>query len=160
MAVDVGITGGIITGGMGRPACRSIITMSIFSLYADVSSVTGGGIPLAPGQIKDFYQPVDTSHLTQTGVDTTNITQNPIQGDMADPSVYGKKLIKVGIKFNEHAFEKEYLVSERRAKHVITVINLINGTKARLSAVANNIRVITTRANVVVKNLRTKYFGK
>jgi len=150
MAVDVGITGGIITGGMGRPACRSIITMSIFSLYADVSSVTGGGIPLAPGQIKDFFQPVDT----------TNITQNPVEGDFVNPAVYGKKLVRVGIKFNEHTMEKEYLISEQRAKHVISVINLVNGAKTRLNAVTSNIRTVTTRLNVVAKNLRTKYFGK
>lgn len=154
MAVDVGVKGGIITGGLGRPACHGMITMFPFSLYCEIvppppQPIQGGGsIPLAPGEIQNFYQPVDTS----LGVPTK-------EGQFVDPRVYGKKLVKVTLKFNEHTVQKEYLVTEKRAKHVVTIINLVNATKARMKVMANNIHRVTTRAVVMVKNLRVKYFG-
>lgn len=151
MAVDVGIKGGIITGGLGRPACHGMITMFPFSLYCAVVPAPlqgGGSIPLAPGEIQNFYQPVDSSLGTK-----------PSEGQFVDPRVYGKKLVKVTLKFNEHTVHKEYLVTEKRAKHVITVVNLVNATRAKMKVMASNIHRVTTRAVVIVKNLRLKYFG-
>lgn len=156
MPVDVGIPGAIITGGLGRPACRGMITSLPFQLVCEVivppipptKAVSGGSIPLAPGEIQDFYQPVDSSLGTQ-----------PSEGQFADPSVYGKKVVKVTMRFQDHVVEKEYLVTDKRAKHVIRIINLVNATKARMKVMASNIHRVTTRAVVKVKNLRIKYFG-
>lgn len=151
MTIDVGVKGGIITGGLGRPACQGMITMFPFSLYCAVVPAPlrgGGSIPLAPGEIQNFYQPVDPSLGTK-----------PVEGNFVDPSVYGKKIVRIVLKFNGHTYESEYLVSEKRAKTVVKIINLVNATKARVRVMASNLHRVTTNALVKIKNLRVKYFG-
>ncbi len=68
MVIDVGIKGGIITGGLGRPACKGMITMLPFQLACFIlpvpASHVGGSIPLHPGEIQNFYQPNDPQYLS------------------------------------------------------------------------------------------------
>lgn len=144
MAVDVGLKGGIITGGLGRPACLGMIINTPFQLACfrvkPFVPPIGGSIPLEPGEIHGFYQPVDPSMF----------------GDFVDPSVYGKKYVKVTITSRFFKGEKEYLVDAEKIKIIIKIANLINRTKEKIKVTAGNIRRISTRASAVVKNLRHK----
>lgn len=147
--VDVGLKGGIITGGLGRPACQGMITMLPFQLGCFVfippppptKAVSGGAIPLAPGEIADFYQPVDTQLS---------------DGKFVDPRVYGKRVVKVIFKSKFLENEKEFLVPEKRMKNVFKVLNVINVTTQRMHVVVDDIWNIATRAIVTIKNLRKK----
>ncbi len=156
MAISLDVKGGIITGGLGRPACKGMITMATFSLWCEVEPpkepVTqgGGSIPLAPGEIANLYQPVEG------GAEAVGLPGG--EGNFVNPAAYGKRVVRVAVKLNDRVFEKEYLVTDKRAKSVITIVNLINVTKDRMMVMASNIQRITTSAVVKVKNLRIKYF--
>ncbi len=157
-AVDVGVKGAIITGGLGRPACRGMITVSPFQLLCEVATPvqpagrTGGSIPLAPGEIGNLYQPIEggSSAVGLPGGD----------GKFVDPSVYGKKHIRIVLKMNEYTIEKEYMIRDKHANYVVNIINMVNVTKQRMKVMASNIRRITTAAVVKVKNIHIKYFDK
>lgn len=146
--IDVGIKGGLITGGLGRPACQGIITMLPFQLGCFIivppppivppkPTNEGGSIPLEPGEIHDFYQPVDSGTL---------------EGEFVDPRVYGKRLVKLKIISPFFEGEKEYLISERRAKYIIKAMNIANVTRERMNVMASNIKTVATRAKVWIKN--------
>ena len=155
---DVGLKGGIITGGLGRPACMGIITVLPFQLACfkfipppppptPIDKATagqgGGVIPLEPGEIHDFYQPVDVDGL---------------EGTLADPSVYGKRMVK--LKFTSRFFEgeKEFMLSERHGKYAIKAANIVNSTMEGMKVTAKNIRHIATDGIIKIKKViwRTK----
>ena len=130
--VDIGLKGGLLTGGLGRPACQGIITMLPFQLgcfkfvppppppppvIPPSPPGEGGVIPLAPGEIHDFYQPVDGEGL---------------EGTLADPSVYGKRMVRILVTSRFFEGEKEFMVSEKRGKYIIKAVNIINNTKPHL----------------------------
>ncbi len=156
MAISLDVKGGIITGGLGRPACKGLITMGTFSLWCEVVPVkekggnSGGSIPLAPGEIAGLYQPVEG------GSSAVGLPGG--EGALVNPAAYGKRVVRVAVRLNDRLFEKEYLVSDNRAKHVIKIVNLINATRTKMMVMASNIKRITTNAVVKVQNLRVKYF--
>ena len=146
--VDVGLKGGIITGGLGRPACQGMIINTPFQLACFVfippepakPTNDGGSIPLEPGEIQDFYQPVDL----------------PSEGDFVDPSVYGKRVVKVIVRSKFLESEKEFMITEKQMKNIFKVANIVNVTKERMNVVFKGIRNIASRAVVTIKNLRLK----
>jgi hypothetical protein len=145
MTVDVGFTGGIITGGLGRPACRGIIMNLPFRLAClAFPSPLGGSIPLEPGEIHDFYTPVELQN---------------IDGRLVDPKAYGKKTVKIKVESRFFKNEKEYLVSESTAKRLVKIANMANVTRGRIKVAITEIRKVATRATVRIKNLKKKYWS-
>lgn len=152
--IDVGLKGGIITGGLGRPACQGMIINFPFSLACFVipppppippkQPITGGSIPLEPGEIHGFYQPVDSG---------------AVEGSLVDPRVWNKKKVRIRVISHKFNMEKEYLVPVEGVKALIKVSNLINVTKKNVKIVVSGMRKITTEAIVRVRNLRKKYWS-
>ena len=151
--IDVGLKGGLLTGGLGRPACMGIITMLPFQLGCFLFEPPppppeprpeGGAIPLEPGEIHDFYQPVDYDF---------------INGDFAKPETYGKKMAKLTFRSELFNVEKEYMLSERKAKAVVRVMKIANVTRKGMRVTANNIKRFVDGVSVKVKNLRKKYWS-
>ena len=148
--IDVGLKGGIITGGLGRPACKGMIINAPFQLACFVveipkKAVSGGSIPLAPGEIQGFYKPVDPSIYTQ-----------PTEGNLVDPSVFGKTVVKVRVTSKFFEGEKEYLLTDKKAKFVITAANIANVTTKQIKVMAQNIKTIANTAKTWIKNFSWK----
>lgn len=146
------VTTPIITGGMGVniPACQGLIMTTPFQLLCILlPGVSGGGIPLQPGEIHDFYKPVDPKLLK-------DLTEYPSEhdGELVDLSVYGKKKVKVIITSSLFKGEKEFVITEKQRKILIEVGNFINVTQKHISVIAENIRNIASRAKVIVENFR------
>ena len=148
--IDVGLKGGLVTFGLGRPACQGMITMMPFQLACflpappppppPVPGVSGGTIPLEPGEIHDFYQPVDLDS----------------EGTFVDPSVYGKKHVVIRVKSEFFEGEKEFLVSTERVKGVVKAVNIINTTITKIRAAVQNLKQYAIKATITVKNLKRK----
>lgn len=148
-------TTAIITGGLDcSPACIGLITTH-FSLYCTEEpprKLDSGGGPYpadrgAWNQIQDidnFYKPVPD--------------QDPFIVPRDQEADYFRRKQQVVIKFKiaDIEVEKIYMVPEQRKKGIVTVFNLINVTQQRMSAAVKNLKKITTRALVVIKNLRMK----
>lgn len=151
MPVDVGIKGGLITYGLGRPACKGIITMSPFQLACFIKvvkppSTPGGSIPLAPGEIHGFYKPVDPDSFGKL----------PTEGEFVDPKVYGKRKVLIKITSEYFKGEKEYLVPINRVKVIVKVINIVNKTITHLRVGITNFKQLATKAKIIIKNLKWK----
>lgn len=144
----------IITGGIScLPACSGgLITGHIFSLAGcievEVRPQVGGSYPLAPGEIATQYTPVD-----------------PPQGLESHPAFYvrpdqkdifhNKNHVTVRIKIGDNVNEKEFIVSEKRARMIVRVANFVNRTEERIKAVVSNFRRVSTHA-VRALNFRKK----
>ena len=144
--------GGIITNGLGLNACTGMIITTQFHLFGFEVVVPpvqtpfegGGSFPLAPGEIQGFYKPVQPGELPfLTPYDY-------------DPLAKKKRHVIMSVTFGERKIEKEYLVSDKRANTVVSVINLLNNTKQKISVVAAGLKRITTSAIIRIKNLRRK----
>ena len=141
---------GIITFGLGGNH-SSLITGNIFNLgffrvevvVAPPPGAAGGGsIPFLPGQIKDFYKVVDS----------------PYQVPYIYPLPTKEKKVPVTIRvtFMNKTTEKTYLVKPKRSDIIITVLNLINTIKSRISVTVKNIRRIPSRIYTFVRNVRNR----
>lgn len=148
MAIDVGLKGGIITGGLGRPACHGIILNLPFRLACfrvrPHSSGLGGAIPLEPGEIHDFYQPVQ------------DLPDGLVHDKPVDPRVWGKKPVKITIESKFFKNEKEFLVPMEKARFAISVINFINKTTTQMKVAVTNMKQFASKAKVTIKNLKWK----
>lgn len=144
----------IITKGIGNlPACESIIT-SQFSIagLCDVTVIPGnpggGSYPLAPGEVANFYQPVDPPPGFQ---------DHPaflVPDDQRDPFSV-RQQVRVIVKFKDSETEREYVVSPRRASMIVNVLNFVNKTSERVSVAFNGFRRSVTKS-VKILNLRKK----
>jgi len=143
------VTTKIITGGLGIgfKACEGLITTH-FSLYCrpitpPVPPTGGGGGPY-PGpawnkvdNIQNFYQPVK---------------------DIYDPDAMYKTKKQVILKIdigNIHV-EKIYLVPIQRADTLVTVLNVLNVTRARINVGISRLRKVLHNIKVSIYNLKRK----
>lgn len=148
--IDVGLKGGLVTFGLGRPACQGMITMMPFQLACflpappppppPVPGVSGGTIPLEPGEIHDFYQPVAIDN----------------EGNFVDPKVYGKKHVIIRVKSEFFEGEREFLVPTKRVKSIVKAVNIVNTTISRMKVSVSNLKQLAIRATVTIKNLKWK----
>lgn len=103
---------GLITGGLGMPACCGLITMGFGVFKCKIEIVTpipppnigGGGPYVANG----FYIPM-TKQLTHT-----------------------TKFVMVTVTYKEHTWKKAYVVDRIRAKIAVKVVDFINATRKRI----------------------------
>lgn len=143
------VTTKIITGGLGVgfKACEGLITTH-FSLYClpvvpPVPPVGGGGGPY-PGaawnkvdNIQNFYQPVK---------------------DIYDPdrTYKTKKQVIIKVDLGNIHMEKIYLVPIQRADALVAVFNVVNVTRARISAGVKNLRRVLHNIKISIYNLKRK----
>jgi hypothetical protein len=113
--------GGIITGGLGLPACYGMITMAfhVFTMRVIVTPPPGGGGgPYPPsGSTGIFYTPRGRFNPQST------------------------KLVTIRIDFKSgKQWKREYIVGDDRAEYIITASNWINALQARISVGVDNIK--------------------
>lgn len=143
---------GLITNGLGvdLPADAMIITATTFTLGPVNISVpvigTGGSIPLQPGQVQDFYKPVDQVNLQPKQEPFYTPYQVPVK----------KKVVKITLKFGEKEIEKEYSVREDKLKIIIKVLNFVNRVKSGISMQVRNLKRIATKASVKILRFRKR----
>jgi len=142
--------GVLITNGLGSEACGPLITSSKFHLFGcDVTIIIppaiissgGGNYPLAPGEIQNFYQPVDKGSKFYTPL---NI----------DPTKSLKKYVIVKLTINNKTHEKEFLLKEKPYKALLKILNLENTTTKQIKISINNLLVKLHDITVKIKNLR------
>lgn len=138
---------GLVTYGLGVDPINGgfpgLITawhfqLLCFDLRVDLFQV-GGSRPLAPGEIQNFYTPVDPRCY---------IPQKHVQLCVT--------LIRDGEKI---FFTRDYIVTVRQASMVVKITRIINKTHERLSVLAQNFRraidnsVITTNLKRVAREV-------
>lgn len=150
-------TTAIITGGLDcTPACIGLITTR-FSLYCTEETPVppgnlGGGGPYPADRgawnqvqdIQDFYQPVKG--------------EDPFIVPRDQEAEFFKKKVIVKIKMDLGPFKSDrtYAVPEKRQGAILNVFNMMNVTRDRIAIAVKNIKRVTSKAKVVVTNLRVK----
>lgn len=142
---DVFPAGSIITNGLGHNYDQGfLIGWQTHLYFVDVSvapiiieGLTGGGTPLAPGEIATLYKPIEW--LTPRD-----------QRNLLNPG----KHVTLKIKLGKIEIEKEYVVHEKTSAMIVQLINFINTTKSRIKVVVDSIKHIAIRAMVRIRNLR------
>lgn len=137
---------GLITGGLGLPACSGLI-VNFFGVTTCLTIITngpisGGSIPLLPGEIQNFYTPVDN--------------QVSSQGRLAKPYVYDKKVVKITVSYKKLKSEKEFMVNKTQEKILITVVNLVNTTRSRMKVTIENLKKLTNKIKIEIRNLQAR----
>lgn len=128
---------GIITKGLGLPACCGMITMH-FSLFKCTIEVTppvgisgGGGGPYPPSMIHNPARGTPTrGHINY---------HTPQQRPTNSRYVY------ITVKVGETTFKKIYTTDDTQADRIVKMISVINKAKQRISVIVNNIRLIPNK---------------
>lgn len=152
--------GGIITKGLGRPACAGMI-VNYFSLTLAVRVIPpptaggGGGGPypgpawnvLTPGQIQNFFKPYTPQYQQQM-----------------IPILRKTHLVNIRIKFRGTEIDKIYEVTPRQADQVVKVLNLADKTRQRYNVTVTNLRKlapsisdfrrVASKISVAIKSIR------
>jgi len=134
--VEIGVGSPPIVGSPGLPPAGSPI------LPPTQPSPSGGGgsIPFLPGQIKDFYKPVD----------------NRWQVPYLYPTKERNIPVRIRITFRGKVTEQTFYVKQKRGDIIITVLNMINTIKSRISVTVKNISRVPSRIVTFVRNIRNK----
>jgi hypothetical protein len=117
---------------------------------------SGGSRPYAPGEFAKSWKYINPT----TGLTSSELWP-VIPLDQEANFFRRKKLFTVKMQFGEKKIEKIFPISEKRAKTIIEVINVVNASKQRVSASVSGVKKRTTAAmvkigNVFVRNKRTK----
>lgn len=147
---------GLITGGLGLPVGMGILTyhFSLFGTRLNVSTGSGYSKVFQPGEIANFYKPVNPT------------TPQPIQPPFYIPVTLNKQeLITVEFTFGDNTFMKEYVVSKRRLSAVVKILKFVDVTRREITAKLVSVNRVTTEIKMSVgkiykKLLNTKTRGK
>lgn len=150
------LTNGLLTRGLGvdLPACKTLITMNFHLFTLEVIpgvAAYGGGVPLAPGEIKDFFKPIDPTTFPDP-MDSSFFNNPVVTGE---PRTV-KEIITVKLKIGERTIEKEFAVPKKRVKTIVKVANFINATKDKISITLSNIKRIKNNINTKIFNFRSR----
>lgn len=144
----------IITGGIScLPACSGgLITGHLFHLVGCVEvrvrPQVGGSYPLAPGEIGNMYQPV------QAPPGAENHPAFYVRPN--DRDIFSvKNHVTIRVNFGDTFTEKEFVVSEKKARTIVRVANFIDQTEQRIRVTLTNLRRVTNHA-VRIMNFRKK----
>ena len=146
----VNLTGGIITGGLGRPATESLITRffhlhCVIAVVVDVNPGGGGFYPkpahnvLQPGDINDFYKEVD-------------LDKRPVENSKAY-DLAKQYRVTIRIKLGSHEGQSEYVVDQKRKNFIVGIARIINNTVGRINVTVSNISSVTRRLAFKVKKM-------
>lgn len=147
------IYSGLITGGLGLPACRGIIPMRFHLFAQEIPSEPGGGspgsYPLNPGSVQNFYQEVGQPKIP---LDTQSEPYYvPMEYDPRPKQIY-----KVVVQFGGREFEKTVILNRRGRKVLFSVLNFTNATINRINITVEKFKKIVTRVKVSVLNFKRK----
>lgn len=146
--------GGIITGGLGRPACEQLISrgpgLGAFSLYCEIIDMNqgggGGGFYPKPahnvyhdGNIKDFYKEVD-------------LDKRPVENAKAYDLAQQYRVV-IRMKIGTHEGQREYVVDQKRKNFIVSIVGIINNTVGRINVTISNISSLTRRLAFKVKKM-------
>ena len=119
-----------------------------FSLYCRIKKepkpnpVSGGSIPLLPGEIQSFYRKLPNPQQYYI-----------VPRDKEAQYFASYNNITLTVKIGESKTEKTFRVKKSQTKHVVTVLSLINVTKKLVSTTINKVKHISTTGFVNVKNI-------
>lgn len=140
----------IITGGLGAPACRGLLTAD-FSLAGCTFEVhVGGGGPypgpainkLSPGEIHNFFKPINPESTDWL------VKKDFPAGD------YKQVTIKMTLRNKEYHYDT--LVSKETAKDVITISKIATKIRDDIKIAVNTIEHQINKATISVKNFLRK----
>ena len=138
------VAGLIITKGLGAPAYRGLITTR-YSLLAKIikkiiNVITGGSVPLLPGEIHNAYKVVDTPY---------NVIFN---ADNSSKDRYDH--IKIKMKINKEETIKDYMVQYLSDKNFIELNDM--NDKIENEMLQDKIKI----SDMNHKNVRIKILNK
>lgn len=138
---------GLITKGLGLPACQGLITMNfhVFKLDAHISGGGGGPYPIG-SQYIPYMTPANGYTPFGTG------------------KVPNMKTIDISIKFatNPKTWRKSFVVTEGQAKHIVKIINIVNRLRNKIKVSIGSINISHLKSNMMVNitNIKQKLTGK
>lgn len=103
---------------------------------------------MAPGEIANMYQPVQPP---------AGFEDHPtfyVPPDQTDPFNV-KNHVVIRVTFNDKTTEKEFIVSDKRAKTIVTVANFLNKTEERIKILFGGLQKVSKFA-VKAINLRKR----
>ena len=124
---------GLITGGLGMPACCGLITMGfhVFKCKIEIvnppirpPNIGGGGPYVANG----FYIPM-TKQLTHT-----------------------TKFVMVTVTYKDKTWKKAYVVDRIRAKIVVKAVDFINAARSRIEIGASAFKRVQRQVTAVFRD--------
>lgn len=147
---------GLITGGLGLPAGMGILTyhFSLFGTKLTVSSGSGYSKVFQPGEIANFYKPVNPT------------TPQPIQPPFYVPvRITKQELITVEFTFGDKTILKEYAVSKQRLIAVVRIFKFVDVTRREIIGRLTSVNRVATEIKMSVgkiykRLLNTKIRGK
>jgi len=133
---------GLITGGLGNSACCGLITMQfhVFKCKIEVIVPSGGGggsYPLAPGQIQNFFKPVNPGKF--------HIPRDTLQ-----------QTIIVKITMNGKVTTKEYKTYPVVAKIIAKIINIKDVTRDAVKIRVDYIKNKFDNVIAIIKRINNK----
>ena len=147
----------LITGGLGLPAnCGLIVSQfHVFSCEiivtippVDIGVSVGGSKPLLPGEIANFYKPVEIQY------DKPIVLQHDKEVPFIDST--SNNYVRIELVFNDKTYDKEFLTNTRTAKVITSVTNLINVTRGKVKVTLSKFKRIAVNAKVSIRNLWRK----
>jgi len=150
--------GGIITKGLGRPACAGMI-VNYFSLTLAVKVIPpqppitggGGGGGAYPGPAWNVFTPAQIQNIYKPYA----------------PEYYVPRrthIINIRINFRGREIEKMYEVTPKRADQVVNILNLADKARSRYNVTVSNLRKlapsisdfrrVATKISVAIKSIR------
>lgn len=121
---------GLITNGLGLPACCGLLTMGfgVFKCTVEIYTPPIGGGGGGPYVANGFYVPLN-KQLTHT-----------------------TKLVIITVKMKDHTWKKSYVVDRTKAKIVVNIVNLFNAIKRNLTVGISTIKRTTAKVMAVFDN--------
>lgn len=138
MALFTNTHSGLITKGLGLPACCGLITMGFgvfkctITIPPPVVGVGGGGGPYPPAAILNPARGTPTKGYINYHTPR-------------DPRVANTRYIQITLKLGDKTFEKIFTTDDTGAEKVVRVVDVINKAKQRISIVVNNIKTMRTK---------------
>jgi len=146
---------GLITNGLGvdLPACAMIMTATTFTLGPCSAAIvippagyySGGSVPMAPGEAKNFYKPVDRVNL-QPAKDFYVQHKVPVK----------KRIVTVKLTFGDRTTEKEFMIRENKLVVLVKVMNFVKRVSGGISVKVADLKRVTTRAAVRILRFRKR----
>ncbi len=115
---------GLITKGLGLPACAGLITMG-FSLF----------------HIQINVQPSPPPNIGGGGWAAHAVPANPYYTPLNQSNYLKPRVIDISIKFKgTKTWRQSYSVTDNQAKHVVKVINIVNKIKSNIKVKISNLK--------------------
>jgi hypothetical protein len=151
--------GGILTKGLGGPACCGLIIAQFnlakccqYTVTVTPAQYDGGSLPLAPGQIQNFYSPVNPD-----GTSSNKLTPLPYLTPVAAPREIEKISITLKVKDRDEPLLREYFVPKYKSKVLINITRFVASSFGIVSVTTSNLKTKTeNRIRVFAEKLRKR----